>query len=393
MKKKFDEIFDSSRYSKALKVLQENKKNYNNQAKDLKADVASYASHRHASNGFRKEIERHNSQLEDLEEEMSQVKTKLQEIEEEKTRLGEIMTRVEDISNQVESKRNELTQEQAVVKKQRQMLQEDFTETKSVRELQELLRGFDEEMGKQVDDLNTLEKEVSFRVREVEKLNRQGQDIDKRKARLEAEQAAHQANLKSRYEKMIQIGQTYGLESCLTQVSQSQSASQTTSQGTSFRGSSSMTMDQTIDASQDDATVMEISTEDMNEFFRHLSKKGEELKEALSDCRMRHQQQEDQLQTLLTDLVGKQKSIESKRAELNNQQSEARKEINRISSEVTPGIRVKKMDVDELQRRAEKCAKDRDNANDDPRRSEIPIEVRSLEAKIDKLTRQCDDGT
>lgn len=39
------------------------------------------------------------------------------------------------------------------------------------------------------------------------------------------------------------------------------------------------------------------------------------------------------------------------------------------------------------------AAKDRDKANNDPRKNEIPIEIRSYEDKIDKLKRSIDDDT
>lgn len=53
LKKRFDEIFDSTKYTKALKMFRDTEKEYLMKAKDLKAETSSLASHRHAATGFK----------------------------------------------------------------------------------------------------------------------------------------------------------------------------------------------------------------------------------------------------------------------------------------------------------------------------------------------------
>ena len=58
LKKKFDDIFDSTRYTKALEVFTKIKKEYTLKAKDHKAVVAELRSHRHAAKSFRTEVQK-----------------------------------------------------------------------------------------------------------------------------------------------------------------------------------------------------------------------------------------------------------------------------------------------------------------------------------------------
>jgi hypothetical protein len=52
-----DDIFDSTRYAKALEAIKAERKNYASQAKDLKAELEGLNSHKFAATGFREELE------------------------------------------------------------------------------------------------------------------------------------------------------------------------------------------------------------------------------------------------------------------------------------------------------------------------------------------------
>ena len=102
------------------------------------------------------------------------------------------------------------------------MLQEDLTGDHNVRQLKEMLRGFDEEIDKQIARKRELQQEVSNRQKDVDKCRRQEKELESRKGRLEAAHEAQQERLKARYERMMQIGTTYGLSDVLSQISQTQ---------------------------------------------------------------------------------------------------------------------------------------------------------------------------
>lgn len=56
LKKRFDDIFDSTRYVKALEAIKDTRKTYHNRVKDLKGDLGELNGHKHAALGFRQEL-------------------------------------------------------------------------------------------------------------------------------------------------------------------------------------------------------------------------------------------------------------------------------------------------------------------------------------------------
>jgi len=66
LKKRFDEIFDSTRYSKAIAIFKQTEKDMNAKCKDLKAELAGLKSHQHAAHAFRKELGEANEAIEEL---------------------------------------------------------------------------------------------------------------------------------------------------------------------------------------------------------------------------------------------------------------------------------------------------------------------------------------
>ena len=76
---------------------------------------------------------------------------------------------------------------------------------------------------------------------------------------------------------------------------------------------------------------------------------------------------------------------------MNNLRRDYNQELKELSSKAEGGVRVRKTDVEDIRRRVEKLVKQRDQANSDPRREEIPTEIRRLEEKVDSIKRQIED--
>eukprot|EP00934_Nitzschia_sp_Nitz4_P008970 Nitzschia sp. Nitz4//scaffold260_size33533//17430//22260//NITZ4_007879-RA/size33533-augustus-gene-0.12-mRNA-1//1//CDS//3329544683//8960//frame0 len=389
LKKKFDDIFDSTRYSKALDVFSKLKKEHAAKAKDYKADVAGFASHRHAAKGFRKELSEFNSQLEDIEEELSESRNSLRETQEEQKRLEGILEQVDEIKNDVESKKNELSMLQQVVKKQQNMLSEDLSSTKSIRELKEQLKNFDSQVVSQLDRKADLEAELHTAQKELKGIRDQESSLKTRLGRLEAAREVHQSRLKTRFDKMVALGDAYALGDVLSALTMSQPGTQSTS----FQSGNSATFEMSLSGQEpnDGEPILDIPQKDMDEFFRTVAKKEQELKQALKDHKAKMQQQEDQLVGQISDILAKLKSIESSRDSLNKQQADSRRELQQINDKLKGAQRIRKSEIDEARRMAAKFAAERDEANSDPRRLQIPVEIRSLENKVDQLKREVDD--
>ena len=121
LKKRFDDIFDSTKYSKALKVIRDQEKELNLRAKDLKADVSGLTAHLHAAKGFRSELEEQTDALEAVKEEKKELEGKIETAEAKKAKLQAVFQKLDEISNEISEQENELDRERSVVEKSRSM--------------------------------------------------------------------------------------------------------------------------------------------------------------------------------------------------------------------------------------------------------------------------------
>ena len=98
LKKRFDDIFDSTRYTKAIDVFRKTEKDLAAKVKDLKADLAGLSSHRYAAHNFQNELSRHQEQLDHIDEEKKTLHAGIKRDEEQILRADEIIDQVEDIA-------------------------------------------------------------------------------------------------------------------------------------------------------------------------------------------------------------------------------------------------------------------------------------------------------
>lgn len=300
LKKRFDDIFDSTKYSKALQVFRQTEKDFLSKVKDLKAEVAAYGAHKQAAEGFRKELSEQNEQIESMDEMKKEIGEEIIKVEARMVALQGIIDKVEDIDNLIESRKNELCQEQMVVKKQRSMLEEDLAGKHSLQDLEEMLRDFHQKMATQVEQKEELEAQCEQLNKDIEKARQEEMSLTSRAGKLGAEKEAHEKNLRERYTMMEHIAQTYAMD--LTQMSQSQG-------NTSFAASIS----QTLMGQEDDetSTLDMITPQDMLGFFQALETKEDELRANLKDHRDRCQAEEDKITAFLTELGGKLQAVEN----------------------------------------------------------------------------------
>jgi methyl-accepting chemotaxis protein len=99
---------DSQRYTKALDVFAKIKKEYASKAKDLKAEVAEYRSHRHAAHQFQKELRERNEVMESIEEEMDSIRREIAQTQDEKKRIDAIIRDVDEIATETQELRQKL---------------------------------------------------------------------------------------------------------------------------------------------------------------------------------------------------------------------------------------------------------------------------------------------
>ena len=344
LKKKFDDIFDSTRYTKALEVFAKAKKEYILKAKDHKADVAELRSHRHAAQGFRKEMHEHKEQLEDLEDQLESSRHALRENMKEQKRVDELLDKADDAQGELDQKRENVLLESQALSTRRSMLQEDLSEQFNEEELIEQLQTFDTQKGSHEDKKRALEEKVRDCKQDIDNITNQQMEMRTEVGRLQEGKKKHNENLRKRYEKMCEIGQKYGLEAMLTPFSQNSQL------GSATGGQLSLTQDtlysrhptQGDDSpgrggmeNKEDDIILDIPQEDIDQYFRAVTNKKEELKEKLLIEKRKIQEQEDELNNDLSDLKAKVKSIETKKRDLFAEESNARKEMEEIRKQKT----------------------------------------------------------
>mmetsp|Transcript_27257 Transcript_27257/g.40242 ORF Transcript_27257/g.40242 Transcript_27257/m.40242 type:complete len:1418 (-) Transcript_27257:229-4482(-) len=381
LKVKFDAIFDSTRYTKALKNLDETKKEMRDVAKDLKADVAGLASHKHAAKDFRKELEDQGDMLEELEVKIEEASRQLADTEKDLTEYKETIESMEELQTNLEEKKNEQETLEQLISNQERNITENMTKTHSARQLQDMLSDFEDQVHEREEKRRDLERSRSKIQQKIESIASENMELQGERGRLEAAKDHHRTLLQQRLSKMEDIAGRFGIELTVSQATQSLHTSQYTSlsQGTS--------------ASSDDNTqqsLLQISESDMKSFLDALVEKETELKTELKNHRARAQAMEDQVQDVLNELITKSKTHEAAKNRIANEIREANKELGTLKLQGGAG-RVRQSDIDEAKRQSSHFAEELEKANKDPRKSEIPVEMRSFEDKIDKLSRQIED--
>lgn len=273
IKKRFDEIFDSTRYTKAIDVLRKKEKSYLSLAKDIKADLAGLNSHKHAAQGFRNELETLNESLEELEGTKKDVLHELSQVEEEIASYAEKIDVYESLENEIEVRRNELHQTKITIANQRNLLDEDLTETHTLDELETMLTEFDDNYSSERDEIQSLAQKVNTIQSKIKNLEDEENQIAREAAQLEAERKAHENRLRSRLSQMDSIVQAHTLDLDLTQTQLEQSFAHSLANTTilSQRGQLSQ------------ESVASMSAEDMGSFFEAIDKKDQELSRILAD--------------------------------------------------------------------------------------------------------------
>lgn len=338
LKKKFDDIFDSTRYTKALDVFAKMKKEYVLVAKDHKVNVATLKGNKHNANEYRQDINRYNEQLEVLEDSLSDIRGAIQENEQEKERIQRISDQVDELEVAKQQKHASLITQESVLSKQRSMLQEDLTTKHTIDELKEMLISYDTLVADQVTKKTTLEREMLALQREANRYRQECTNLQSMIGRLQAEKDIHNKNLLARYEKMVEIGQTYGLDDAVTQISQSSQQQQHT-QDTSFvsLGDASTIVGTGHTELHHQQPILDISKEDMEEYFRVVNRKEEELRGQVADQKARRREQEDMIQKELSDLMGRLKTIESNKNRIHREEAAARNELDEIRRQSQKG--------------------------------------------------------
>lgn len=307
LKKRFDEIFDSSRYTKAVDVMRKKEKAYAMLAKDIKADLAGLNSHKHAAQGFRNELQAVEEAIEETEEAKVDLQRKIQEAEMAMKEQRAIIGQLDEVDGEINLLEDEARNLQVVVEKQRGMLEQDWTQSKTLEELQQLLDDFDLTMESKNRRLQQLQRQQEKLQRDIDTMRQEEKDLTKLSTQLQVSHEAQEKRLKQRYHIMEHLAQSYGLDlGILSQQSSDQS----------FVASINMVSSPTKarltqDSDEDMSIVLTPSKEDVESFMAAVDKKHQQLVSDLAVHREQAKKSESKFFSEIGTLKGRLESIQN----------------------------------------------------------------------------------
>ena len=303
LKKRFDEIFDSTRYSKAIAIFKQTEKDMNGKVKDLKADLASLKSHQHAAHTFRKELTEANESIEELDDEKKRIDEEIAELDSKIEKYQDIVMAVSTVEAELDAAQQNKQNQMSLVIRLRSMLEENMTDNHSLRELEKMLRDHDAKVNNQKEEWQDLQNQDQEIDKEIRTWQRKQYDLMQEKARLDADRETYEKNCRDRYQMMETIAQTYNLDMSQTGLTNlSMDASLVAGGSQSVAGAPS---------SQESLLALQITTEDMQAFMQNIDKKEDELKKVLKEISDRHQATEEKLLKNLAELNASKASIEA----------------------------------------------------------------------------------
>lgn len=301
LKKQFDAIFDSARYTKALDNFRKTKKDLANEAKELKVEVSALASHQHAAKGFKEEEAKHDELQEEIDKEIKKLESKIAKSLQDLTHWSGICDRITSLQGQISEKETKLETIKQVRKSKRGMLEEDLTKQFDAPQLRERLRDFDKDVQQQQERFDALSRDYQKIQDDIEALRQEEMDLNKSKGKYAAEKDAHDKRLTQRVSKMESILTSYSVDILSTGMSQQSKADMSMMGGGSNSQASLLS----------GISTKAIPPEQMREFFRGLEKKEDELRESLREHKAKIRAQEEEIQTALTDYMGKKNAMEN----------------------------------------------------------------------------------
>ena len=308
LKKRFDDIFDSTRYVKALEEIKNQKKIYANKVKDLLAQLNLLKGHKHAAGGYRAELDECNSQLSLIHDVMTELQGKIDEEKQKMSTLQEDLLKGDDMEIMIDNLSNQEANVQARADTHVKGLRQNFTDTMSREDLENTLKGFEKEMKDGEQQLEQVNNRMTTIDEKIGELAQAKVYKSEEKGRLIGEKQSHDANTKARLDLMEELANKYGLDLTFSQTQSSQMGMGTQQSRVSISDSTNMDID---DMTLTSGTQIQITAEDLEAFNRSVLAKKTELEDQLKEHREQASRGEDNIQNELSELTGKIKALQN----------------------------------------------------------------------------------
>ena len=298
LKKRFDDIFDSTKYVKALAAIKDTKKKYVAIVKELKIELGELSGHKHAAVGFRQELDECRQTMSDIQDEIIDIQNKIDEEEHKCKEYKVTLQKYNKLEEDIENTLAENDKLEVMIETLRKGLKEDMSSTHSKDDLKIMLRAFDNTMKDDEDALTAARMKVKSLEDKIAQNKEKKMELGGEKGRLEGERDHHQQNLVKRVELIEELALSYGLELTFTQSQQTDIMSTQQSFETSLGHDISLSQGTS-------ATNIHLTEEDLHAFKRSVEHKTNHFERDLKEFKLESQKAEDSLQTQLSDLKAK----------------------------------------------------------------------------------------
>lgn len=301
LKKRFDEIFDSTRYTKAVEVLRKTEKDLASDIKGIMIDLSALDARRDAIRSFKIELTEQNEIEEGLQADKQQIQSELEALDAKLEKWGSILAEARAVQRELDDLKREEDRLMTALESQRGMLENDLTTKHTLQEIQDMLRDFDEKVARhKEEERKVLDKERELQS-EMDELRAKEMDLKAEVGKWAAKREAHEECLRDRLSKMARLAQIYSMDlQDITQLTQGSNAS--------FLAN---TVNESFYPSQDDTVAHELTPEAWSAFQRAVSKKEAELRQDLKDFQYESRQDDDKYQKEINELSAKIASYES----------------------------------------------------------------------------------
>lgn len=170
VKKRFDEIFDSTRYSRALEAITKAKKEKASSAKDLKGEVMELSAHLRTTKDSRRELEDCVASQELCTQQLDSVTEKLTRNKERMESCSEILRKFQETQQEITSMQIRIQESKRRIDEKTKSLDQVYDPmTTTDQDLLERLSNFDAQTTAKMKDLQTLKRATDFINSEISK--------------------------------------------------------------------------------------------------------------------------------------------------------------------------------------------------------------------------------
>ena len=173
LKKKFDDIFESSRYTKALEAFAKSKKDFQSQGKDHKAELMQVGAYLETARGLQEEMEAAETQLEAIRKEVESLEDQVSAVDERLLSEREALDKIKARYSEVNELQREADEEQRRINDRKESMNRVYEE--SDLELKRQLENFAEVMSSKESEFDSVVRNIDGVTQDVasarEKLN------------------------------------------------------------------------------------------------------------------------------------------------------------------------------------------------------------------------------